>query len=346
MTWICFSPLPLKGQDDAMAATGVYKLDDGNHHPTNCFPARSLLQPQYKEGAGHWEVARHAAEHTKFRCLLGSKSTRVKWPQRHQDEKTLTGTLLMTLHNVKSPSHLCSADISNQNFVSAKEEDFEQFDSVAYMNATENLLTLEAFRKFPALRELELSLNGLRNLKVNAEDFPHLEILDLSYNNLSPEDIRALGVLPHLKALHLTANGLSSLPLDLAVPDSKGCPRFPALEVLLLDDNHLSHPNVFVSLANLRSLKQLNLDRNGLREVPYLHHVENSRFSIHPLSANSGIREGLRTRRSAEIQRKREALSGLRELSDYVVLQSSLDLDSSGGPQRDGPSLAPTVPAI
>ncbi|XP_062983824.1 X-ray radiation resistance-associated protein 1-like [Elgaria multicarinata webbii] len=125
----------------------------------------------------------------------------------------------MKLHHVKSPSQLCSVDINNQNFVSANEHDFEQFSSVAYINATENLLTLEAFRKFPGLRELELSLNGLRNLKIHAEDFPHLEILDLSYNNLSPEDVQALGVLPHLKVLHLTANGLSSLPLDLASPE-------------------------------------------------------------------------------------------------------------------------------
>ncbi|XP_077197289.1 X-ray radiation resistance-associated protein 1 isoform X2 [Paroedura picta] len=320
------------GQNDIRVAAGIYKLENGNSHLTNCFPARSLLQPKYAEGAGHWEVARHAAEQTKFEWWFGSKSTRIKWrgpgmprgPLKHLDEKTLTGALLMKLHQVKIPSHLCSVDISNQNLVSAKEEDFEQFDSVAYMNATENLLTLGAFRKFPALRELELSLNGLRNLKVNAEDFPALEILDLSYNNLSPEDIRALGILPHLKALHLTANGLSSLPLDLAVPDSKDCPKFPALEVLLLDDNHLSHPNVFVSLANLRSLKQLNLDRNGLREVPYLHHLENSRFSIHPLSAKSGIREGLRTRKSAEIQRK---LSGLGEQAECVATQSSVDPD-------------------
>uniref|UniRef100_A0A8C0GKX4 Uncharacterized protein n=1 Tax=Chelonoidis abingdonii TaxID=106734 RepID=A0A8C0GKX4_CHEAB len=50
----------------------------------------------------------------------------------------------------------------------------------------------------------------------------------------------------------------------------------------MLDDNYLSHPSVFVSLANLRSLKQLNLDKNGIAEVPYLHQMENSQFSLHP----------------------------------------------------------------
>ncbi|XP_044306108.1 X-ray radiation resistance-associated protein 1-like [Varanus komodoensis] len=319
-----------------MATKGMYKLDDGNCYPTNCFPARSLLRPRYEEGAGHWQVARRTAEKTKMELLFGPRSSQVKWKSptalsgahSHLDEKTLTGSYLMKLHHVKSPSHLCSVDISDQNFVSAKEDEFEEFNSVAYINATENLLTLEVFRKFPVLRELELSLNGLRNLKVDAGDFPYLEILDLSYNNLSPEDVQALGVLPHLKVLHLTANGLSSLPLDLAVPESsESSPRFPALEVLLLNDNHLSHPNVFVSLANLRSLKQLHLDKNGIREVPYLHRVDSSRFSIHPLSAKSGIREGLRSRKSAGKRLRQEGSPGPSGQAEYLIVQNSKDPD-------------------
>ncbi|XP_066475537.1 X-ray radiation resistance-associated protein 1 [Tiliqua scincoides] len=316
-----------------MTTKGMYKLDNGNCRPTNCFPARSLLQPRYAEGAGHWQVARQTAEKTKIELLLGAKATRIKWrglplptdTQRHMHEKILDGVQLMTLHHVRSPSHLCSVDISNQNFASAKEEDFEQFDSVAYINATENLLTLEGFRTFPGLRELELSLNGLRNLKVSAGDFPHLEVLDLSYNNLSPEDVQALGILSHLKVLHLTANGLHSLPLDLADPDSEGHLRFSALEVLLLDDNYLSHPNIFVSLANLQSLKQLNLDKNGIKEVPYLHYGNNSHFSIHPLSAKSGIREGLRSRKSAGKQFHQNRSPGLDKQPDYIILPNSKD---------------------
>ncbi|XP_042314780.1 X-ray radiation resistance-associated protein 1 isoform X2 [Sceloporus undulatus] len=318
-----------------MATKGIYKLDDGNCYPTNCFPARNLLRPRYDEGVGHWQVARQTAEQTKIELLLGKRPTRITWEGavvptgdlRHLDEKTLDGAQLIAIHHVKSPSDLCAVDVSGRNFSSAKEEDFEQFTSVAYISATENLLTLDVFRKFPQVRELELSLNGLRSLKVNAGDFPHLEILDLSYNNLSPEDVQVLGVLSHLKVLHLTANGLNSLPLDLAVSESEGCQRFPALEVLLLDDNYLSHPNVFVSLANLQKLKQLNLDRNGIKEVPYLHHVGNSCFSIHPLSAKSGIREGLRSRRNAGKRFRQDGPLKRSEMPEYIVLQNSKDPD-------------------
>lgn len=38
------------------------------------------------------------------------------------------------------------------------------------------LILLEAFSRFPALRELELSLNGLSTVEANAVDFPRLEV--------------------------------------------------------------------------------------------------------------------------------------------------------------------------
>ncbi|XP_034615009.1 X-ray radiation resistance-associated protein 1 isoform X2 [Trachemys scripta elegans] len=336
-----------------MATTKLYKLDNGNSYATNCFPARNILRTS-EEGAGHWLVSHKAAQKTKFEAVICAKSLQdevggtlqyLAELQHHGymdemvQENILDGPFLIKLHCVKIPSDLCSVDISNKNLVSAKEDDFEQFDSVAYINATENLLTLEAFRTFSGLRELELSLNGLRNLKISAGDFLHLEILDLSYNNLSPEDVRRLGVLSQLKVLHLTANGLRSLPSDLAVSenDSPSCLRFPSLEVLLLDDNDLSHPSVFVSLANLRSLKQLNLDKNGIAEVPYLHQMENSQFSLHPQSAKMGTKAepcSFPSRFGQKHEQPLQAGAGLqgqlvteKEQLEYLILQNHQDPD-------------------
>ena len=62
----------------------------------------------------------------------------------------------------------------------------------------------------PALEELELSLNGISSSSFSSAaplthtSFPHLLILDLSYNTLSDEAIVMLGLLPALKELHLT----------------------------------------------------------------------------------------------------------------------------------------------
>ncbi|OPJ85879.1 hypothetical protein AV530_007036 [Patagioenas fasciata monilis] len=203
-----------------MATTKLYKTGDERNYATNCFPARNILRAS-KEG--RWVLAHRATPRA-----WTEKGTTRKTPQQRRnrpdsasvkeknEDNVLDEPFLMKHHHLKNPSDLCFVNISNQNLVLAKEEDFEKFDCVACINAAENLLTLEPFRKFPGLRELELSLNGLRNLKISAGDFLHLEDLDLSYNNLSSQDIWTLGDLSQLKVLRLTGNKLRSLPPDLA----------------------------------------------------------------------------------------------------------------------------------
>ncbi|XP_074006399.1 X-ray radiation resistance-associated protein 1 [Numenius arquata] len=251
---------------------------------------RGLLGERGRQGgSGCWMLARRATPRawTKKGTTGKTPQQRRKPPgsasvEEHTKDNVLDEPFLMKHHCLKNPSDLCCVNISNQNLVSAKEDDFEKFDCVAFINAAENLLTLEPFRKFPGLRELELSLNGLRNLKITAGDFLHLEDLDLSYNNLSPQDVWTLGDLSQLKVLRLTANGLRSLPPDLADSWDSAHLRFPSLEVLWLDDNHLSDPSIFASLSYLRSLRELNLDKNRISAVPYLHQAESRQFFLHP----------------------------------------------------------------
>ncbi|MEE6473292.1 hypothetical protein FKM82_009931, partial [Ascaphus truei] len=151
----------------------------------------------------------------------------------------------MKTHYVERPTDLCSVDVSDKNLTSATEEELMQFNCVAYINAAENLLTLG-------------------------------QVLDLSYNNLSPGDVSQLGNLSHLRVLHLTGNGLTHFPPYMSVSHINNAEpaMFPRLEILMLDDNKLSHSPAFVSLANLTRLKQLNLDRNGISEIPYMIEIE------------------------------------------------------------------------
>lgn len=44
----------------------------------------------------------------------------------------------------------------------------------------------------------------------------YLQKLDLSYNNLSPADVLALGGLKKLRELDISANNLVSLPVDIS----------------------------------------------------------------------------------------------------------------------------------
>lgn len=45
------------------------------------------------------------------------------------------------------------------------------------------------------------------------------QFLDLSFNSLTEEAICDLGILPHLRVLLLTGNGLTSLPPNMAVKE-------------------------------------------------------------------------------------------------------------------------------
>ncbi|KAM9020767.1 LOW QUALITY PROTEIN: X-ray radiation resistance-associated protein 1 [Ara ararauna] len=198
----------------------------------------------------------------------------------NREHHVLDEPFLMKHHRLKNPSDPCSVNISSQNLASAKEDDFEKFDCVTFINAAEDLLTLEPFRKFPGLRELELSLNGLRNLKITAGEFLHLEIDVCSFPNLRTAFSHSKGV--------MTANDVSHLSLLEHVIKEPFCIysspqlKFPSLEVLSLDDNHLSDPSVFVSLSRLRRLKEPNVARNRISAAPYLHQAERRHFLLHP----------------------------------------------------------------
>ena len=53
---------------------------------------------------------------------------------------------------VSDPSDLCSVNIAGQDLNEAKQEDFELFINVAYVNAGENLLPFgESSMKFPII---------------------------------------------------------------------------------------------------------------------------------------------------------------------------------------------------
>ncbi|XP_067841690.1 X-ray radiation resistance-associated protein 1 isoform X2 [Heptranchias perlo] len=275
-----------------MTFEGQYKLDNGAGVSTDCFPIRKTFKGG-SQGAGHWVEIKKSTKQHQFQAVLCPKvfqswspepSSPAKCcvrPPKPVKEKVLDGCYLMRLHCVDSQSDLCAVNISDQDLVSVKEEDFQAFDNVAYVNAAVNHLPF-AFRQFPAIRELDLTVNGLRNLHITTKDFPHLEELNVSYNNLSKKDVLALGLLPHLKILHLTGNDLKSLPPDLTTPYDpldwfhEPLPRFTALEVLMLDDNRLSDPCVFSSLANLHRLRYLNLDQNRFTGIPYLQQTEPS----------------------------------------------------------------------
>ena len=87
-----------------------------------------------------------------------------------------------------------------------------------YFYSTLLFVIIEAFRSFPCIQILELSLNSIMDVSIEQGDFLKLKNLDLSYNNLSDTALLTLGTLPSLKELKLTGNNLVALPVEMSVP--------------------------------------------------------------------------------------------------------------------------------
>ncbi|XP_054380794.1 X-ray radiation resistance-associated protein 1 isoform X6 [Pongo abelii] len=162
--------------------------------------------------------------------------------------------------------------------------------------------------------------------------------LDLSFNSLTVEAICDLGILPHLRVLLLTGNGLTSLPPNLAVAEQEASVtsltskryilRFPALETLMLDDNRLSNPSCFASLAGLRRLKKLSLDENRIIRIPYLQQVQ-----LYDESVDwNGGRGSPQKEPQFILQSKPRMLEDSDEQLDYTVLPMKKDVDRTGVP--------------
>ncbi|KAJ3589951.1 hypothetical protein NHX12_007908 [Muraenolepis orangiensis] len=261
-----------------MSAGALYKLGDGKGHRSNCFPVSRAFFRHREDGVGHWLVAHRESVEQRRRDIRRTETDR---PEHSGGSdcattpapgNTLDGALLVRLHGVETPSDLCSIDISEQRLHAVKHEDLKEFDHVVYIHAWDNSLAIESFRSFKLLRELDLSLNGCCAMRFDPEDFPHLEVLDLSYNNVSEGDIVCIGRLVGLKALCLTGNRLRQLPANMAgsnqTPTDTQRSRFGVLETLTLDDNRLTS-DVFHSLAHLTRLQSLNLQGNNISEVSF-----------------------------------------------------------------------------
>ncbi|KAI5193119.1 X-Ray Radiation Resistance-Associated Protein 1 [Manis pentadactyla] len=220
--------------------------------------SRQQQNSWYVLGRGHWLVARKCNVKNKSKGVVEAPAEGQESPKKVSSEvrgkkrsqqgnqedipgRVLDQAFLLKHHCVRKPSDLCKINVSGLKFSKAKEKDFKHFHSVIYINASENLLPLEAFHTFPTLKELDLAFNGIKTIYVKYGDFKFLEFLDLSFNSLTAEAICDLGILPHLRVLLLTGNGLTNLPPDLAVAEQ---------------------------------LKKLSLDQNRISWIPYLQQVQ------------------------------------------------------------------------
>ncbi|XP_045871264.1 X-ray radiation resistance-associated protein 1 isoform X6 [Meles meles] len=225
-----------------MASSGIYKLDNGKSYLNNCFPAKNLLRMP-DEGRGHWLVAQKCNLKKKPKSMLEapaevqesqkkfSSEVRVKKGFQQENQADILGhvldrAFLLKHHCVRKPSDLININVSGLKFSKAKEKDFKHFNSVIYINASENLLPLEVvFSSYPGFSTSEATkvcalppifeILPVKSLKARnqtlAPPFPELRYLSLAYNKIAKEDaILPVALFPSLCELIFHNNPLVS----------------------------------------------------------------------------------------------------------------------------------------
>uniref|UniRef100_A0AAR2KNK8 Tubulin-specific chaperone E n=1 Tax=Pygocentrus nattereri TaxID=42514 RepID=A0AAR2KNK8_PYGNA len=139
--------------------------------------------------------------------------------------------------------------------------------SVCYLFS---LLVLCCATMWPHIEELFLNDNDITELQRPVDVLQGLKVLDLSNNSLVQESVLQISNLSRLEILNLSSTGLTTIHLSDALPGTKTA-MFPALKILLLDDNKISEWGVINELDKLSALVQLSCKRNPLMDLDKNH---------------------------------------------------------------------------
>jgi hypothetical protein len=172
----------------------------------------------------------------------------------------LDGFVLLEASHAEDPEHAERVVLEGCAITTVVEEDLAYFNKLTHLDLGDNHVQLAPLGALPALKELHLDCNGLTDITLPANAFAHLEVLNLSFNGLSPHAILSLAGLPAIRELDLSGNQLTELPESLAA--------FYTLRRLALDDNSLDSPSAFLALATLPRLASLSLARNRIEQLP------------------------------------------------------------------------------
>jgi Leucine-rich repeat (LRR) protein len=114
---------------------------------------------------------------------------------------------------VDFPDEASQVVLSGLHITQVIAEDLLYFSNLARIDMSDNEAPLEPFGCLPALVELDFQCNALQRISLkNSRGFHNLEVLHLSYNCLTPEDVKELSSLLKIRELYLANNMIRSLP--------------------------------------------------------------------------------------------------------------------------------------
>ena len=158
------------------------------------FPARKLGGAS--SGGGEWLVAYRAAERERCHAILSAFPRSLSPPSRRTINTPMSvgitplifsRAFLLDLHGVSSPQDLCIARVSGMGLSEWKEEgesDMEGFVNLTEIDASDNLLQLEAFLQLTALTCLDLSVNQISHVTLHEDSLNKLQVYVNVYSSV------------------------------------------------------------------------------------------------------------------------------------------------------------------
>jgi Leucine-rich repeat (LRR) protein len=172
--------------------------------------------------------------------------------------RLLDGFFLLAAAGQQQPELVITANVSGLELIDIAGEDLQYFANLQTIDLSDNELSystvLEQLSGLPRVSSVSLSCNLISSLVLSAaapHPFPHLERLDLSFNELHGDVLIQLSSLKRLKSLDLSNNCVSSIP-----PDLDGLHQ---LQDLNLAANDLVQFDQWRALDSLPSLTTLSL---------------------------------------------------------------------------------------
>eukprot|EP00698_Gefionella_okellyi_P001224 TRINITY_DN1113_c0_g1_i1.p1 TRINITY_DN1113_c0_g1~~TRINITY_DN1113_c0_g1_i1.p1 ORF type:complete len:634 (-),score=122.56 TRINITY_DN1113_c0_g1_i1:1781-3682(-) len=175
--------------------------------------------------------------------------------------RVLDANMIMESIGTRDPADVEEFEMCDANLSRVLRRHAARFTNLKKMRLNGNQFVLSELTHFPVLTELFLSCNQLSQIVLPDNVFAHLQTLDLSYNRLSQQSLRTVGLLPQLRELDLTCNDLTEFP------SFNDPPIFTWLETLIAAQNQLTSIDALQAIGQLPNLLRLDLSKNNIMRL-------------------------------------------------------------------------------